>query len=347
LIGEHALDFIPAIVNHQFELIADITLLMVGYLLGGKLTRQSYRLQGKKILWLSISAAVMTTAVVIAGLLAFGVELPLAILLGCIASATAPAATLDIALETGYKGPFTDLLLSIVALDDAWALIIFSIGRAVLTALNGMDGFVVPLSQAVKDIGGAIVLGMTLGFPAAYLTGRIKPGQTTLIEALGLIFICGGVALWLGVSFLIASMVMGATIANFSRHFEYSFHEIENIEWPFMVIFFVLAGASLEFSSLQHIGVLGLVYIVSRVLGKVLGIAFGSYICCASSEIRHWMGIALLPQAGVAIGMALVASNQFPEYRQLLLSTVIATTILFEVIGPVFTRLALRHTRQS
>ena len=195
------------------------------------------------------------------------------------------------------------------------------------------------------EIGGAIVLGLLIGLPGVFLTGRIRSGQPMLIEALGLVFVCGGLAIWLGISFLIASMVMGATIANLARHHEYSFHAIEGIEWPFLVIFFTVAGASLELSALKTIGLIGLVYIICRTIGKVVGAGLGAHISNANQVTRRWMGIALLPQAGVAIGMALVASSQFPEYRQELLSVIISTTILFEIIGPIFSRYALNQVR--
>ena len=164
-----------------------------------------------------------------------------------------------------------------------------------------------------------------------------------LMEALGLVFVCGGIAIWLEVSFLIASIVMGAVVANFARHHEYPFHEIENIEWPFMTIFFVLDGALLELGIINEIGLIGGVYIVSRILGKLLGARLGAHIARAEPVTRCWMGFALLPQAGVAMGMALVASSRFPEFQQVLLTVVISSTIFFEIIGPVFTRTALRR----
>jgi Kef-type K+ transport system membrane component KefB len=252
---------------------------------------------------------------------------------------------LDTVLESKSKGSFSDLLLSIVALDDVWGLILFSIGVAIVAAINGYAAETSQLFIVIKDIGGALLLGIGLGFPAAYLTGRIRKGQPMLMEALGLVFLCGGLALMLDVSFLIASIVMGAIVANFATHHEYPFHEIENIEWPFMSIFFVLAGASLDFDSIQAVGLIGLTYILSRTLGKLFGARIGAAISHADSATRHWMGLALLPQAGVAIGMALVASNQFPDYRSALLTIVIGSTVFFEIIGPMFTRMALRRTQ--
>lgn len=347
IIGPEVLNIIPQVFSERFELAANMALLMVGFLLGGKLTRYSFTHSVNKILWISISAAILTTIIVSVGLIWLGVTTEIAILLGCIASATAPAAILDVTLESNYKGSLQKLLLSIVALDDAWALMLFSLGMAIVTSINGISKEASPLLEAFYEISGAVVLGLVIGFPAAYLTGRIRRGQPILTEALGLMFLCGGLALWLNVSFLIASMVMGAIITNFAKHHDYPFHAIEGIEWPFMVVFFVLACASLEFSALRDIGLIGIVYIACRIVGKYVGAWLGGHASHTEQPTKNWIGIALLPQAGVAIGMALVAANQFPEYRQVLLSIVISSTVIFEIIGPAFTRIALQKTQDQ
>lgn len=347
IIGDEGFDLIPAFFTERFEIIADMTLLLVGFLLGGMLTRNTLQKSGKKILSISISAALITTLFTTVALLFFGVPIELAILLGCIASATDPAATVDTAIESSQKkGEFSRVLFAIVSLDDAWGLILFSFGIAIVTTLNGGGNESSFVITALREIGGALLLGLLVGLPAAYLTGRIKPGQPMLTEALGVVFLCGGLALWLEVSFLIASMVLGATIANLAKHHEYPFHAIEGVEWPLMAIFFILAGASLDIASAQQVGLIALVFIIFRTLGKIVGANFGARCCNANRSIRNWMGMALLPQAGAAMGMALVASNQFPEYRQTLLSVVISTTIFFEIIGPILTRKAIREAER-
>jgi Kef-type K+ transport system membrane component KefB len=343
LIGPEILNLIPTVITDRFELIANMALLMVGFLLGGRLTRDTLRRSGREIISISIIAVIGTALLVFLGLILVGVPLDIAILLGCIASATAPAATVDIVIESGYKGRFADLLLAVVALDDAWGLIIFSLGLALVAALGGVDGHASPLLMALKDIGGAATLGLLIGLPAAYMTGRIRQGQPMLVEALGLVFLCGGLAVWLDVSYLLASMVMGAVVTNLATHHEYPFHAIEDIEWPFMVIFFVLAGALLDFSALGDIGLIGTVYVVCRIAGKVLGAGLGGRCSRARRATCRWIGVAMLPQAGAAMGMALVATSLLPEYRQVVLSVVISTTVFFELIGPTFTRLALRQ----
>jgi len=341
IIGPGGLDLIPTFFTERFELIAEMALLMIGFLLGGKLTSESFTQNGRKILIISVSAALCTSLIVLSGLYASGLSLEIAILLACLSAATAPAAVVDVVMEAGDKGPFANLLLSIVALDDAWALILFSISISIVAAISGNGISVSPVLMVTRELGGALILGLLIGLPAAYLTGRIKAGQPMLTEALGLVFLCGGLALWLEVSFLIASMVMGMVITNLAKHHEYPFHAIEGVEWPIMVLFFVLAGATLELSALVDIGLIGITYVLCRIAGKVIGAWLGAVVSKSDKLTQHWMGVAMLPQAGAAIGMALVASNQFPEHRQILLSVVISTTIVFELFGPIFTRMAL------
>jgi Kef-type K+ transport system membrane component KefB len=288
----------------------------------------------------------VTVVIVSLGLILIGVNTEISILLGCIASATAPAAIMDIVMESKSKSKFSNLLLTVVAIDDAWGFMLFSIGIAAVTALSGNEGGMSPFLTAALDIGGSVLLGIIVGLPAAYLTGRIKKGQPMLIEALGFIFLCGGLAVMFDVSFLIASMVMGAVVTNLAKHHDYPFHAVEGIEWPFMIIFFILAGASLKLSALSDIRLIGLVYIICRTVGKIFGARIGAKFSRTNPATRRWIGVAMLPQAGAAVGMALVASNKFPDYSQTLLTIVISTTILFEIIGPVFTRMAIQHTKK-
>jgi Kef-type K+ transport system membrane component KefB len=232
-------------------------------------------------------------------------------------------------------------LLGIVAVDDAWGLIMFSLAFSAAQAFSGQATLLQPLLTGAWEIGGALIVGILLGIPMAYLTGRIRAGEPTRLEALGLVFLCGGVAMGLEVSFLLASMVMGCVVANLARHHTRPFHAIENIELPFMILFFVLAGASLQTETLITIGLVGTGYLVLRVLGRFVGAWVGGALGRAKSPFRLWMALALMPQAGVALGMALVAAQQRPDLGETILTVVIASTVLFEIAGPVLTRQAL------
>lgn len=342
IIGKQVLDLIPTSLVDKFDLVTDMALLVVGFLLGGQFNLGKLRKNGQGLLWISASAAIFTVIAITIGLFFTPLALPVIFLLACIASATAPAPIMDIILELKSNSRFSNLLLRIVAIDDVWALILFSIGIALMSVFHGNSEGMSSLLQAAYHIFGALLLGLVVGLPAGQCTGRINPGQPMLVEALGLVFVCGGLALWLDVSFLIAVMVMGAVIANTAKHHDYPFHEIENVEWPFMLVFFVLAGASLEFASLIQLTYIGAIYLFCRFAGKYFGAWLGAKISGVDLPTRNWIGLALMPMAGVEIGMALIAANKFPEFRQLLLTLVISSTVVFELIGPPLTRYAIK-----
>jgi Kef-type K+ transport system membrane component KefB len=317
---------------------------MIGFLLGEKFTFEKIKHYGKEVSWISICAALGTSLIVFCGLLVFGVPFPLALLLGGIAAATDPAATIDVINEVGDESDFSDKLFGVVALDDAIGLIVFSLFASIALSAAGNGDAIGLISNFAKEIGGAILLGLMIGLPAAFFTGRIAAGHPTLIEVLGIVFICAAVSLWLEVSYLIASMVMGAVVANLASHHERPFHEIEGIEDPFLILFFILAGASLELSSIMQVGGILAIYLVARFAGKLLGGWLGGFIGGSDIVTRRFIGFALMPQAGVAIGMALIAIERFPEYRDILLPTVIGSTVIFELIGPLCTRLAIHRS---
>jgi Kef-type K+ transport system membrane component KefB len=130
-------------------------------------------------------------------------------------------------------------------------------------------------------------------------------------------------------------------VANFARHHQRPFHEIKGIEWPFLILFFLLSGARLEIEALAQVGVLGAGYIALRVVGRIVGTYLGGRLVGVEPGLRRWMGVALMPQAGVAMGMALLAVQTFPEYEDVILPVILGSTVIFELAGPVATRWAL------
>lgn len=340
-IGPSGLNLLPDFQEDWFPVVTNIALSMVGFLLGQHMTRSSLQRHGKIVLWISIGAVLATAMTVFIGLLLLGIRPDIALVLAGISLATDPAATIDVIREIRAKGEFSSTLENIVAIDDVWGLMIFSLLLAIAQTLYGQETGWDMLLLGGWEIGGAMLLGLVLGIPMAYLTGRIKQGEPTQAEALGLVLLCGGIAVFLNVSFILACMVLGATVANFAAHHRRPFTAIEGIEWPFMILFFILAGASLDLNALRATSLLGVAYILLRLIGRVIGAWGGGILSGASPVIRRWMGMALWPQAGVALGMALLASQHLPELKEVILPVAIGSTIIFELIGPVMTRKAL------
>ena len=310
IVGRPGFDLIPQDAQALYEFLSITALTMVAFLLGSALTRDNLLRHGRAIFVVSLAIVIITVAVVGTGLWLLGLPAPAALLLGAIATATAPAATQDAIRQSGASGPFVDRIRGIVAIDDAWGLMAFSIAAAMAQGLGGHMELAL-LTDAAWEVFGAVLLGLFIGVPAAFLAGRLGEGEPLMTEALGIVFLTAGIATWLGVSFLIAGMVAGAIIANFARHQERAFHEIEHVQWPFMLLFFILAGASLELDRLAEAGTIGAAYVILRILSRILGGWAGGAMADAPAIHRRWYGVALMPQAGVAVGMALVAAQEF------------------------------------
>jgi len=345
--GPAGLDLLPRSLTDLYETLAVLALSMVAFLLGGKLSRVHLENSGRAVTLVSVSAVLWTAFIVFGGLWLLGYPLALALVLAALATATDPAATSDVIRQYRAKGPFSAILSGVVAVDDIWGVLVFAVCLMAAQAVVGGDG-TGALLHAAWEIGGSILLGVVVGLPAGYLSGRLQPGDPTLAEALGIVFLTAGLALWLDLSFLLSGIACGAMVVNTGRHHNRPFHEIEHIEWPFMIFFFVLAGASLEPGLLLKLGLLGAAYILLRLAGRLVGGWFGGrFTSGPGTEKSHLFGLSLLPQAGVALGMALVAAETLPAYRSEILTVAIGSTVVFELLGPAATLIALHRAGET
>ena len=341
--GSYVLDLVAEDVESWFPLVARVALSMVGFILGERFFGRSLREVGRRVLWVSVFESLAAAMIVFAVLLAIGADLPLALLLAGLAPATAPAASLDVIRETKASGPVTDVTTGVVAIDDAYGVILFSLLLVLSQSLAGGDASWSVVLVGVWEIAGAVLLGLGLGVPMAWVSGRLEPGQLTLLEALGFTLLCGGVAAMMQVSHIMACMAMGAMVARRSREGTRPLHAIEDVSRPFLVLFFVLAGFDFEPSKFAAMAGIAIAYVGARSLGKVVGGYLGAVASGAPSRFRRTVGWCLLPQAGVALGLALVAAERFPEAGGRLLSVMVGTTFIFEVVGPIATRTALQR----
>ena len=346
-LGPAGVAWLPELGPDLYALVAHMALVMVGFLVGGSVKLSDLKERGATVMWYSWAIVLATIFVVALGLTLVGAGVVTALLLAAVATATDPAATMDVVRQSRDAGPFSKLLLAVVALDDAWGLIAFSVLLALAQALAGASGALDALSAGAFELLGAVVLGAVVGWPMALITGRVTPGEPTQAEAVGAALLCAGLAEWLGVSFLLAAIVMGFVVSNFAHHHRRPFHEIEGIAWPFMIIFFVLGGAMLEVEGLWRVAPILAAYIVLRVLGRMLGSLIAHRLARTSVPHGQWLGLGLLPQAGVALGIAIAAAEKLPGVADVILPVTLAATVCFEVLGPVITRLLLGRCGQT
>ncbi len=338
--GPEMLNIVPGDIGDNFTLVTELTLAMVGFLLGEQMSFRELR-QGHQAIIVSIAVTLVTALVIFLATVIVTDSIPASLLLAAIATATDPAATLDVIKETQSRGPLTRLVAQVVAIDDAWGAILFSIMLvfAELFSGNGVS-LAATVGHGLIEVVGAVILGVALGLPMAWLTGRIRPGQPMLLESAGFVFLAAGISGYLNVSYLLTAMTLGVVVANVARHHIRPFRSIEGLSDPFLAIFFFLAGMGLEWSMLPTLGLLGGVYILARIAGRILGGYAGGVLAGADRNIRVRNGACLLPQAGVAMGLALVASARLPELT-FLLPLVVGSTVIFEIIGPPVAMLQL------
>lgn len=343
LAGPSALNIIPGEVMEWFDFITHVALGFVGFLLGEAFGAREHKTgEARLILRVVVAVVVVTLALSTLATWLCGAPLHYALLLGAIATATAPAATLDVIREVKAEGPLTQLLVEVVAVDDAVGVMVFSLAMvAAELSVGGGGGAWMTLAHGAWEIFGAMLLGVVVGFPMTLMLGQLRDAQPTMAEVGGFVLVCSGLAMVLGVSYLLASMAMGAFLARKARHPKRAFHEIEEVSDPFLIIFFFLAGFHLDVGSLLDLGVIGIAFVLSRSAGRIIGGLWGAK--GAEPDAYKKIGWCLFPQAGIALGLALIAAHRFPESADLILPVVIAATVIFEMVGPILTRNTLNR----
>ncbi|MBT4790499.1 MAG: cation:proton antiporter [Halobacteriovoraceae bacterium] len=354
--------FSEHVVGKQLTLLTEISLVIISFSIGGALTVDKIKEVKNSIFWITVLQALGAFAVV-GALMAFLLPLllpsyneldywrvyfPCALILGAIAVPTAPAAILSLVHELKAKGKFTTIVLSVVALDDALAIIIY--GFVIVWAKSLIMGENVSWSASLIAPLVTIFISIGIGLSVALLIKMVirffSPRDVMLGIILGAILLTGGLARSLGVSPLLASMVLGFVIMNYVRHERaVEAHDvIENIEEPIFGIFFLLAGAQLDISLGMKALVITLILIFGRFAGKLVGSFLGASVAESTPSVKKYLGFALLPSAGVTIGLVLdahpVLSQISPGLGELLVSAVVGTTLINELITPFFVRYA-------
>ncbi len=348
------------LVEDKLFLITDIALSIIAFAIGGSLSISKLKRVGKSILWINFTQAfgafilsfilVLLLTPFIMGAKVPGIDLltgylPLSLIIGAISVATAPAAILAIVHEYRAKGPLTTTLLGIVALDDATAIIMYAFAGAAVSALTGMNNASL-LNVAVKpvtEILGALLIGVIFGFILVRTVSWIKQRESLLVVILGTIFLCTGISMELGVSPLLTNMTVGFFTVNRAKHSHDLFDTLENIEEPIFALFFTVAGAHFDLKVLRLAGLISLAIVFSRILGKLIGTRLGAKISHAPDVVNKYLGISLLPTAGVAIGLAFMAKPLFKDafLYDIMINAVLGSVIINELAAPPFVKYAL------
>ena len=344
LLGPSVTGFINAETLSSINIISEMALGFIAFSIGNEFKVSYFKRVGTAPVVIATFESLFAILFVLAPLLIFGIAEPaFAIVLSSIAAATAPAATIMVINQYRAKGPVTDMLLSVVAIDDATALAMFSVSVAIAQAIKdpAQISLQTSLFEPLWEIFGGLVVGFLLGMLFCIPLRWFKKDGNRLALTIAFVFLGVGLADMFGFSSLLLCMALGAGLANFSSQVDHIMKLTDGLTPPIFMLFFVLSGAELQLSVIPAVGIVGIIYVVFRVIGKIFGSWFGAKISKAGKNISRYLGPALMPQAGVAIGLSLVATRVVPENAAYIRAIILCGTLIYELIGPVITKISL------
>ena len=350
--GPSFLNIVPLDLSSELLFISEIALGLIGFDIGSHLKLGEIRKIGRSILTILFFEAFGAFALVSAGVYLFTRNLNTALMFGAISTATAPAATVDVLAEYDAKGPLTTSLLAVIGLEDALALLLFSLSSGFVESrlLNSVSTSISDiLLVPVFEIGGSLILGIMMSLILDYLLLKVKGQHDGMAISIGFVFLSVGLSVTLGMSLILTSMAIGFILINRSPEHGYRIrYTIEQAGPVLYVLFFALIGARFQLSLLPSMGLLGIIYVSLRTVGKYLGARTGGELGGAEPKVSQNLGLGLLSQAGVAVGLAINTGTRFLSYGPagealgyLIINVITASTFVVQIIGPICVKLAI------
>lgn len=348
IIGPSVLGLISSEGLSSLTFISDIALSFIAFSIGSSLDLNILKKNGSKIISITFAESFFAFIFVFMGFwLLLGLSFAFSITIASIATATAPAATLMVIQQYKAKGPLVDLLLPVVSLDDAFCIMFFGIGSSIASTIINAESIniIAMFAFPILEIFFALIVGAISGAIFVKVSKYIANEAELTSFIIAFILIVTAISLKLDLSSLLTIMMMSFMITNFSASPMRYHHLVDRLTPPLFMAFFVVSGADLELSSLISVGLLGLVYIFMRVFGKVFGAYISTKLWGMPASITNNLGLTLIPQAGVAIGLSAIALQIFPDpYGTTIRTIILGATIVYELLGPLLSKYALKRS---
>jgi Kef-type K+ transport system membrane component KefB len=351
IIGVSGLRIVDSQVIENLSFISDFALGIIAFSIGSELEVSVIKKLGKPIFIIATCEAVGAFLLVTAAMFFMTKDVPTALILGAVASATAPAATLMVLKEYNAKGPLTSTLIGVVAVDDAICLMIYAIASSIAKVFIKHEVVTMYkiLVHPLSEIALSLALGCLLGMVLVYFINKSTRNNELLPYVTGIIILNIGLCLKFDLSPLLSSMTVGVMVANVSSKSRNTFSALEKFSSPIIAAFFILAGCRLDITLIPHIGFIGFAYLLFRMVGKLFGASFGATISKAPTVVKKYIGFGLFSQVGVAVGLAIIVSREFEgtALGTLVITILLATTIITELIGPICTKTAIIKAKED
>lgn len=357
LLGPSLFDLINEELRNNLGFITEIALGFVAISIGLELKMSTLKQQGIAIIIIIITESLLAFVLVTTAITWFTGDLAMGLIFGAIAPASAPAGTVAIIQEYKAKGSLTKALYSVVGFDDGLGIIIFgfaaAIAKSIILQSTGIhaESTAALLLPPLIEVGLSILVGGGAAIVFVFLGRRLTSSRDLFTLLFAMVLITSGLSAPLHISLILTNMVLGFIIVNTQANslIKKIEGELSNVMPLLFILFFVLAGANLHVAAIPSLGLVGVIYTLSRSLGLIGGATFGAAVGRAEPKIRKYLGLGILSQAGVAIGLSLIVKQEFSslgswgaEIGSAVITTVTATCIFFEFIGPILTKYGLQ-----
>lgn len=342
ILGPSFLNIIPEDMVNGFSVASDIALGFIAFSIGSEFKLSYFKKVGSAPIIIACLESFGAVMVVLAACLLFHFSLPLSILLSAISAATAPAQTIMVVKQYKAKGPMTSMLMSVVAIDDATALIAFGFAASIVRAMENDAGFsVLSALSPLYEVGISLILGAVMSLVLLLYMRHFKKAANRLCAVVGVVLLTVWLSGVINGSSLLSCMALGAMMINLSDETNDLLNITEAFTPPVNMLFFAISGAGFAVNELKNIGLIGIVYVIMRVAGKMAGSYIGGKLTHQSDKVCRYLGPTLMPQAGVALGLIMVAQRLLPQYGPKIRTVILCSTFIYSILGPSVAKWAL------
>ncbi|NMA94538.1 MAG: cation:proton antiporter [Clostridiales bacterium] len=344
IIGPSFINLLTAEDVESFSIINELALAAIAFAIGNEFLIKDLRRVGKDVLLITVAevaGAFIIVFLVMKFILKQSTEFSL--MIASMSAATAPAGIAMVVRELKAKGPLTQTILPIVAIDDALGIMVFGVCLSLSKMLAGGERYSIIkiIGSPLLEIIGSIVLGLIIGVIMTYVVKKARHSEELFIMSVGFILLGAGAAKVLNVSSLLTCMVVGGTLVNLKPSSHRVFNIIGEFTPPINVLFFTIAGASLNIRVLFSVGILGFGYLLARAFGKYIGATIGAKAVGAKDEIVKYLGMSLLTQGGISIGLSMVIREELPQLSNSITTVILFSVLIYEIIGPILAKIAI------
>lgn len=344
LIGPSFLNLIKSGEASQFDIINEVALAAIAFSIGSEFLLKDFKKTGKDIFLIAVAEVIGAYLVVfLTTYYVFKQPFEFSLVIASMSAATAPAGILMVIRELKANGPLVRTILPVVAIDDAIGIMLFGISLSVAKLTSGVGSYSILkiVGTPIIEIVGSLVLGAILGFILSYIAPKSKNREEQLSITLGFIILATGMANYFNLSALLTCMMMGAMLVNLMRSSYRVFNLVNEFTPPIYLLFFTIAGASLDLRILATVGALGVGYIAARAGGKIIGATIGAKIVKSPKKVVNNIGLSLLTQGGISIGLSIIVAKELPQYSDSIITVILFSVLVFEIMGPILAKIAI------